>query len=107
MYTSRLWRLAMACRPLFVTLFVISSLPPLSAAADASLGGKVLDQLGAPIAGAAVTLLRDGQRIADATSDARGEFTFAGLADGRYQIAAIASGFEPNDRCSAARPSSP
>jgi vitamin B12 transporter len=108
MYTSRLWRLALARRPLFLIVFLISGLSQPAAAADASLilsqsslqlkatiSGKVLDQLGAPIAGAAVTLLRDGQRIADATTDARGEFTFAGLPDGRYQIEAIASGFEP------------
>jgi vitamin B12 transporter len=95
MDTSRLWRLATACRPLIFTIFLISSLARPAAAADASLGGKVLDQLGAPIAGATVALLRDGQRVGDTTSDARGEFTFAHLPDGRYQIEALAAGFEP------------
>src|SRR5206468_3733786 len=95
MYTSRLRRLAMACRPLFITILIISSLARRATAADASLGGKVLDQLGAPIAGAAVTLLRDGQRVGDTTSDARGEYTFAAVQDGRYLVEATAGGFEP------------
>jgi iron complex outermembrane receptor protein/vitamin B12 transporter len=94
MYTSRFWRLAMACRPLFVTILLLLCSRP-AAAADASLSGRVLDQLGAPIAGATVTVLRDGQRSGDTTSDARGEFTFASLPEGRYQVVAVSEGFEP------------
>src|SRR5439155_6418285 len=51
--------------------------------------------LGAPIAGATVTLVRDGQHLRDTTTGARGEFSFGALAEGRYQIAATAAGFEP------------
>lgn len=95
MDTSRLWRLAMACRPLFLTLIVVAGSASRASAADASLAGRVVDQLGAPIAGATVTLQRDGQPISDATSDARGEFVFTTIRDGRYQIEAVAAGFEP------------
>ena len=95
MDTSRLRRLAMACRPLFLTIFVAAGSASRASAADASLAGKVVDQLGAPIAGATVTLQRDGQRISDTTSDARGEFTFTAIPDGRYEIEAAAAGFEP------------
>ena len=95
MYTSRRWRLAVACRPLFLSLLIVAGIGRPAKAADGSVGGKVVDQLGAPIGGAAVTLLREGQRVSDTTTDARGEFTFAAVPDGRYQVEASASGFEP------------
>jgi iron complex outermembrane receptor protein/vitamin B12 transporter len=96
MYPSRRWRPATACRSLFLIFLLIANLPRHASAADAALTGTVLDQLGAPIGGATVTLLRDGQRVSDTTSDVHGAFTFATVADGRYQIAAAAPGFEPH-----------
>jgi hypothetical protein len=84
----------MACRLLSVTFFVIAGLARCASAADTSVAGTVRDQLGAPIAGADVALLRDGQRVGDTTSDAHGEFSFASLPDGRYQVEAVAAGFE-------------
>jgi vitamin B12 transporter len=95
MDTSRLWRLAMACCPLFLSVILITAVSWPAAAADASLSGTVRDQLGAPIASATVTLLRDGQRVSDTTTDASGAFTFSTLTVGRYQIDAAAAGFEP------------
>ena len=95
MNTSRLRRLAMACRPLFFSVILINALSRPAAAADASLSGKVMDQLGAPIANAAVTLVRDGERVNDTTTDASGEFTFGAVTAGRYHVEAAASGFEP------------
>jgi len=89
----------MSCRTVFITLFIAflltAGVSQSAAAADALLNGKVLDQLGAPIDMARVTLLRDSQRVNDTTSNPRGEFTFGGLAEGRYQVEAIAAGFEP------------
>ena len=80
----------MSRRTVFLTLFIallfVASVPRSAVAADASLNGKVLDQLGAPIDMAKVTLLRNGQRVNDTTSDSRGEFTFAGLAEGRRKL---------------------
>jgi len=61
-----------------------------------SVAGVVLDPLSARVPGAAVTLLRDGQRIQDASSDVQGQFAFSGLEPGRYQIDVRATGFEPH-----------
>ncbi|MBI3492164.1 MAG: TonB-dependent receptor [Acidobacteria bacterium] len=97
MNSFRLARLAAACRPIFlVSLIVTLGSPAVRLfAAGASLNGRVLDPLGAPIGAAKVTLVRDGQHVNDTTSDPRGEFSFAGLAEGRYQVEVIATGFEP------------
>src|ERR1700687_2799569 len=89
----------MSCRTVFIAFFIAllltASVSRSAVAADASLNGRVLDQLGAPIDMARVTLLRDGQRVSDTTSDPRGDFTFSSLAKGRYQVEAIAAGFAP------------
>lgn len=66
-----------------------------SAADEGSVRGTVVDPQGAVVASATVTLLRDGKSVGATTSDERGEFTFDGLAEGRYQIEASAPGFEP------------
>jgi iron complex outermembrane receptor protein/vitamin B12 transporter len=63
------------------------------AADDALVRGTVADPLGARVSGAAVKLLRDGQVVKDASSDAEGNFTFDALASGRYQIEVSAAGF--------------
>jgi vitamin B12 transporter len=93
MHSSRLWRLAAACRLAFTFLFV-ASLSRQAAAADASLHGTIVDQLGGPVSAAAVTLWREGQRVAATTSGARGDFVFDGLPEGRYQVDASAPGFQ-------------
>jgi len=59
-----------------------------------SIAGVVLDPLSARVPAAAVTLLRAGRRIAEASSDGQGQFSFSGLDAGRYQIEVHASGFE-------------
>jgi vitamin B12 transporter len=59
-----------------------------------SLRGTVVDPLGAIVPGAAVTLLRDGQRVMAGTSDGQGQFALEGLSGGRYQIQVRATGFE-------------
>ena len=92
---SRLRRLAAACRPVFQSFALIAGLAAQVSAAGASLNGRVLDQLGEPVSGAKITLVRDGQRVSDVTSNPRGEFSFDGLAEGRYRVEAIAAGFEP------------
>ncbi|HXD72253.1 MAG TPA: TonB-dependent receptor plug domain-containing protein [Vicinamibacterales bacterium] len=63
-------------------------------AADAgSLGGTVVDSLGAAISGAQVVLLGDAGRDTTAATDSRGEYVFAALPGGRYQIEVRAQGF--------------
>jgi len=64
------------------------------AADDASLRGVVMDPLGASLSGATVTLLQDGSAAKETTSDAQGAFAFEHLPAGRYQIQAIADGFQ-------------
>jgi vitamin B12 transporter len=64
-----------------------------SAADDASLAGAIVDPLGARVAGATVTLLRDREIAKETTSDGQGAFAFDGLPEGRYQIRAGAPGF--------------
>ncbi len=80
----------------FLFLFLFTALTRFAAAADGgSLGGRIADPLGAPIAAAKITLLRDRVHVSEATTDAQGEFTFAALAEGRYTVEANASGFAP------------
>ena len=65
-----------------------------SAQSRSALAGTVVDTLGARVPGAAVTLLRDGQPVQEATSGAEGAFAFTGLDADRYQVQAMAPGFE-------------
>ena len=60
-----------------------------------TLSGQVVDTLGARVAGASVTLTRDGSQVIESKSNAEGTFTFANLPAGRYQVTATAQGFQP------------
>jgi vitamin B12 transporter len=62
--------------------------------ASASITGTVVDPLGATVAGAEVTLLRDREVARAATTDVRGDFSFDGLPEGRYRIQATADAFQ-------------
>ena len=98
MRTSRLRRPAAAVRRTFTIILVTLvgfAVPSARLAAASGLSGTVVDQLGGAVAGATVNLMRDGQRVAGTTSGARGEFTFEGVAEGRYRVAVSAAGFEP------------
>ena len=60
-----------------------------------SLSGSVVDPLGAKVSGAAVKLLLDGKVVKDGSSDARGDFAFDALAEGRYSDRSqLAEGFQ-------------
>jgi len=65
------------------------------AQAQGVLAGAVVDALGARVAGATLTLLRDGEPVQKAASAGDGTFAFQGLSSDRYQIQASAPGFEP------------
>src|SRR6185436_3858077 len=104
---SCLARLAAACRPV-VTIVLINTTLVVAAPRDgaaqlaepnrarAAIGGTVVDPLGAAVTQAAVTLVRDdGQKIADASTGARGEFSFDGIDAGRYRVEVHAAGFQP------------
>src|SRR5687767_15218023 len=66
-----------------------------SAQEAGTLSGQVVDTLGARVAGASVTLTRDGSQVAESKSNAEGTFTFSSLTPGRYQVTATAQGFQP------------
>ena len=74
---------------------ILSGAAAAAAQEQGALSGVVVDSLGARVAGAAVTLSREGAKAADAKSDADGVFTFPNLAAGRYQVTATAQGFQP------------
>ncbi|HEX4320924.1 MAG TPA: TonB-dependent receptor [Acidobacteriaceae bacterium] len=64
-----------------------------AAAETGTVNGTVVDQQGALIPQAAVTLLRDGAVPVTVTADDLGRFSAAGLAIGSYSISASATGF--------------
>jgi outer membrane receptor for ferrienterochelin and colicins len=57
-----------------------------------TVSGTVLDETGARVPGAAVTLVGPNVR-ATSTTDATGEYRFTGIAPGTYEISVVASGF--------------
>jgi iron complex outermembrane receptor protein/vitamin B12 transporter len=77
-----------------VCAMVAVCLLPVDARAQSSLGGVVLDALGARLAGATVTLVGEQQQAGETTAAADGTYTFTGIAPGRYQVVARAAGFE-------------
>src|SRR5437868_11136211 len=78
----------------FVFLIGLLSFAAHASAEDkATIAGTIVDPLGARVAKAAVTPMRDGQRVAATTSNERGEFSFDVPAAGRYEIATQAEGF--------------
>jgi vitamin B12 transporter len=82
-------------RVLCVVVSVLSVAPVYAAAqTQPVLAGTVVDTLGARLAGATVTLLRDGQKVQDGKSDRAGAFAFSGLSPDRYQVQASMPGFQ-------------
>lgn len=74
---------------------LMCGMPVVSAQEPGTLSGQVVDTLGARVAGASVTLTRDGAQAGESKSNAEGVFTFPSLAAGRYQVTATAQGFQP------------
>ena len=77
----------------FLALFTAAQ-AQMAAQSKAVLSGTVVDSLGARLAGAAVTLLREGQKVQDGKSDSDGTFSFTGVAPDRYQVQASLPGFQ-------------
>jgi vitamin B12 transporter len=63
-------------------------------AQSASVSGAILDQLGARLPGATVTLVGERQSAGETTSSGDGSFSFANVTPGRYRVNASLSGFE-------------
>lgn len=66
-----------------------------SAPGRATVAVTVLDALGAPVSGASVALVSDGESKAIGSSDAKGQCSFSAVIAGRYEIRVTAAGFEP------------
>jgi iron complex outermembrane receptor protein/vitamin B12 transporter len=76
-----------------VLAFALTVLPPHARAANGGIHGTVTDPLGAIVPGAQVQLLRQGKLAAATTTDAEGNYRFAPLAPGRYQVKTTAPSF--------------
>jgi len=59
------------------------------------VAGTVVDQLGGKVPKATVTLLRDGRRVSETSSNDLGAYSFDSVPEGRYRLAVRADGFEP------------
>src|SRR5436190_21935228 len=64
-----------------------------AAAADATVSGTVVDQLGGVIDNASVSLTRDGRPVKETKTDKTGHFEVAVSEPGRYELQATAPGF--------------
>jgi hypothetical protein len=74
-------------------LALLSIAPAAFAQGRGSLRGSIVDEVGAVIVGATVTLTDSSGAQKTANSNAEGAYTFTGLAPGKYQIHAAAAGF--------------
>jgi hypothetical protein len=55
--------------------------------------GRILGDLGEPLAGARVVLLRHGVNVRTASADANGTYSLEGIPDGRYTLRATNAGY--------------
>jgi len=79
---------------LAIVAVLVAAQTPSVAQSQAVLSGTIVDTLGARLAGATVTLLREGQKVQDGKSDSDGTFSFTGVAPDRYQVQASLPGFQ-------------
>ena len=80
----------------YLLIFLLAAIVPLVAQAPtATLNGKVVDQTGAVIPQATVTVTASGGKQSTATTDQAGGFEIPALAPGTYSVAAAAEGFAP------------
>lgn len=59
-----------------------------------SITGTVADPNGGPVSQASITLSRNGQTVRQVQTANNGQFSFAGVSPGPYQLSITASGFE-------------
>ena len=81
-------------RALGVACLVAVSAATAAAQDTGTIAGTALDQLGARLSGATVTL-SGGPTARETTTGSDGAYSFANVAAGRYQVVATASGFSP------------
>ena len=76
-----------------VLVLAFMALPPQVAAANGGVHGTVTDPLGAIVPGAPVQLFHNGKLAAATVTDGEGNYRFAPLAPGRYQVKTQAPSF--------------
>jgi hypothetical protein len=87
---------------LFLAVLLLAVARRLPAEGTGALNGTVFDPLGARVGGASIKLRLGGAIVQEKSADPRGDFSFDGLAEGRYQLEVSAGGFQTRttDRCS-------
>ena len=80
---------------LLIFLLAVATVPTVAQSPNATLSGKVVDQTGAVIPQATVTVTSSGGKQSTATTDQGGGFEIPALAPGTYSVAAAAKGFAP------------
>jgi len=80
-------------RVLFLQVLILSP-AGVMAQQTGSVGGIVLDALGARVPAATVTVVTDGQRAGETATDTDGAYRVEMLAEGRYQVVVTTPGFE-------------
>jgi iron complex outermembrane receptor protein len=76
---------------LYISLILVLAAP--AALAQSALGGRVVDQQGALVAGAEITLTAGSQPSRGTRSTADGGFTFPSVPPGTYELVVTAPGF--------------
>jgi hypothetical protein len=80
---------------LLIFLLAVAMVPAVAQTPTATLSGKVVDQTGAVIPQATVTVTASGGKQSTATTDQGGGFDIPALVPGIYSVAAAANGFAP------------
>jgi len=87
------------CAATLCTVLVTSTLVFAQASTTATIRGTIQDTSGAVLPGATVTLTNEGTKAAQtAVSDDRGQYLFAGLFPGAYDLKVELSGFKTYER---------
>ena len=74
-------------------LFLLHSY--LSASAQNSLKGKILNSDGRPVDFANIVLYKDEEKVSGVSSDSEGHYSLADIADGEYTIKVSGIGYRP------------
>src|SRR5260370_658658 len=84
---------------IFCALVLLALIVPVASAQQArnTARGNVVDEVGAVIIGATVTLTDASGKSKTATTNSDGGYVFGGLPAGKYTIHAVAAGFAPSD----------
>ena len=82
---------------LLLTFFITVFASIAGASATGTVGGKVVDPLGAVVPNADVTLLQNGKVVSVTKTDQEGNFAFSPVDVGQYLVRVEAPGFAPQE----------